>query len=261
MGPYGRWTGLLGCCLFLAALGGSPAPVRSQEAGAPDRGRAREVAGVVATRDTLSVDVRGEDFAAIFRNVAAGAQFEVSNLEGLPGRHISTRFNDLPVMEGVKRLLRVAGVAGYVIVTAHSGDRVKIERILFLDGNANAGAEPRVAATRRTASRRARRMNVRSERARSRRAPRNPREADKRPSAVLDDLRDSPETEQFLNQAVHPDEQVRERAIEGLVRLVGGSDRKPDLMEALGAHLDELRHGDEEAREEAREEILSIIRR
>ena len=81
------------------------------------------------------------------------------------------------------------------------------------------------------------------------------------PRPVLEDLRASPETEQLLNQAVDADEQVREQAIEGLVRVAGGSGRKRELMEALGPHLDDLRHGDEETREEARDVILSMMRR
>jgi hypothetical protein len=205
------------------------------------------------------VHVQEEDFSEIFRNIASQAQINVSNLDGLPKRRISTRFTDLSVMDGIKRLLRVADVAGYVIVTAHSENRVRIERILFLDANANAGAERRAASPQQMARRRSRRMNARSERSRA--AASSPQENSRASTAVLEDLRASPETEQLLNQAVHPDEQVREQAIEGLMRLAGGSNRKRELMEALGPHLDDLRHGDEETREEARQDILSMMRR
>ena len=174
MSLFRRRTGLLGCCLVLALLGAKPSAVRSQEAGAPDRRPAPEVTGVVVTGDALSVDVREEDFSLIFRSVASQVPFDVGNLDGLPQRRITTQFADLPVMAGIKRLLRVAGVAGYMIVTAHSEDGVKIERVLFLDANANvnvnAGTEPRAASVQRMASRRARRLSVRSERARARRA-------------------------------------------------------------------------------------------
>lgn len=256
-----HWASLLGCCLVVALLGGNPSPVGSQEAGASQRRPAIGVSGVAVTGDTLSVDVREEDFSLIFRTIASQVQFDVSNLDGLPSRRISTQFADLPVMDGIKRLLRVAGVAGYVILTAHSEGGVKIERVLFLDANVNAGTEPRAASAQQMASRRARRMSLRSERARSRRATVRPEENDRASTGGLDDLRASPETEQLLNQAVDADEQVRERAIEGLMRLAGGADGKRELIEALGPHLEALRHGDEEAREDAREDILSMIRR
>ena len=258
MTRFGRWATLLGCGAALALLGGSLSSVRSQESDA-DRIPPRRVEGVVVTRDSLSVDVKEEDFSAVFRDIASQAQIDVSNLDGLPVRRISTQFVDLSIMDGVKRLLRVANVAGYVIMTAHSEDRVRIERILFLDANANARAEPRAASPPRVARRRARRLGARSERARP--ATGNQREKSNGSTAVLEDLRASPETEQLLNQAVDADEQVREQAIEGLIRLAGGSDRKRELMEALGPHLDDLRHGDEETREEARDVILSMMRR
>ena len=257
MRRYRRWASLAGCGLALVLCAGGLSPAPAQDAGAP--AAARGATGVVITGDALSVDVREEDFAAVFRSVASQVPFTVANLDALPPRRISTRFTDLPVMAGVKRLLRVAGVAGYAIITAPAADGVRIERILFLDGAVNAGSQPRVASPARTASRRARRMSVRSERAR--RAARRPQQTDEARSPGLENLRASPETEQLLSQAVDPDEQVRERAIEGLVRLAGGADGKRELMEALGPRLDELRHGDEEAREEARQDILSLLRR
>ena len=261
MRRFGRWASLLGCGVALVLLSGHPSAVRSQESDAAEQIAPRRVEGVVVSRDSLSVDVKEEDFSAIFRDIASQAQIDVSNLDGLPARRISTRFTELSIMDGVKRLLRVADVAGYVIMTAHSEDRVRIERILFVDANANARPAPRTTSPPRAARRRARRMSARSERARPRPTTDNPREKSDVSASVLEDLRASPETEQLLNQAVDADEEMREQAIEGLMRLAGGSERKRELMEALGPHLDDLRHGDEETREEARDVILSMIRR
>ena len=151
---------------------------------------------------------------------------------------------------------------GYVLVTAHSEDSIRIERILFLDANANARAPvPRAASAPRMAGRRARRLSARTERARSDATANRTQEKSDTATGVFENLRASPETERLLNQAVHPDEQVREQAIEGIVRLAGGSSRKRDLMEVLGPQLDDLRHGDAETREEAREDIRSMMRR
>ena len=261
MGPFRRWATLLACGLVLAVAGGNAPPARSQEAVQVGRETGQRVAGVVVTPDTLSVNVQNEDFAVVFGVIASEARIHINNMDGLTGRRISVQFKDLAITEGVKRLLRVADVPGYVLVIAHSDDRTTIERILFLDANANEGTVPRVASPRRTAGRRARRLNARSERARSDAMARRVQEKSDRSTGVLEDLRASPETERLLNQAVHPDEQVREQAIEALVRLAGGSSRKRDLMGVLGPQLDDLRHGDVETREEAREDILSMMRR
>lgn len=256
-----RRAALLACALVLALEGGNVPPAHSQGAGDAGQDPGKRVAGVVLTQDTLSVNVQNEDFTAIFRAIASEARIETSNLEGLTGQRISIQFADLAITEGVKRLLRAADVPGYVLVTDHTDDRVRIERILFLDANANTAPVPRSASPPRMARRRARRLSARTERARSDARAGRPQETSDTPTDVIEDLRASPETERLLNQAVHPDEQMREQAIEGLVRLAGGSSRKRDLLEVLGPQLDDLRHGDAEAREEAREDILSMMRR
>jgi len=189
--------------MALVLIGGNLSSAQAQRTGAEDPGLPQRVAGVVFTQDTLSVDVQDEAFGAIFRAIASQAQIEVSNLDGLPSRRISTQFSDLSLVEGLKRLLRVADVAGYALITAHTEDGVKIERILFLDSSAGAGIEPRsAAAAPRIAARRSRRVAARSQRARSRTVVSSPREKDSSTS-VFEDLKANPETERLLNQAMH----------------------------------------------------------
>ena len=262
MSLYRYWAGLWGFSMALVLIGGNLSSAQAQRTGAGDPRPPQRVAGVVFTQDTLSVDVRDEDFGAIFRDIASQAQIEVGNLDGLPARRISTQFTDLSLIEGLKRLLRVADVAGYALITAHTEDGVKIERILFLDAGAAPGIEPRAtAAAPRMAARRARRVAARSQRVRSRTATPGPREKDSASASVFEDLKANPETERLLNQVVHPNEQVREQAIEGLMRLASSSNKQRDLMEALEPYMDDLRHGDEETREEAREDIRAMLRR
>ncbi len=163
---YRYWVSLFGFGMVLVLSGGSVSSTWAQRAGTAALGSSHRVAGVVFAQGGLSVDVQDEDFGAIFRDIASQAQIDVSNLNGLPSRRISTQFTDLPLVEGLKRLLRVAGVSGYALITAHTEDGVKIERILFLDANASAGARPRAAAEPRAATR--------SERTRSRTTVRTP---------------------------------------------------------------------------------------
>lgn len=256
---YRRWASLLGIGLILVLSGANVPSAWAQGAAAAGPGAARRVTGVVFAQGILSVDVQGEDFGTMFRDIASRAQIEISNLDGLPDRPISTRFAGLSLMEGIKRLLRIAGVPGYAIITARTEDGVKIERILFLDASGNAGVKPRTADPPRTAARRARRVAARSERARSRTAASNPRETASASTSVFEDLKANPETDRLLNQLVHPNEQVRDQAIEGLMRLAGGANKQRELTEALEPYMNDLRHGDEEAREEAREDVRSMI--
>ena len=254
-------TSLLAFGLVLILSGGSVSSTWAQRAGTADPGLPHRVAGVVFAQGGLSVDVQDEDFGAIFRDIASQAQIDVSNLDGLRSRRISTQFTDLPLVEGLKRLLRVAGVSGYALITAHTEDGVKIERILFLDANASTSARPRAAAEPRAATRRARRVAARSERARSRTAARAPQGKDSAATSDFEGLKANPETERLLDQVVHPNEQVREQAIEGLMRLTRDTNKRRELINALEPYMDDLRHGDEEAREEAREGIRSMLSR
>ena len=258
---YRYWASLFGFGMVLVLSDGSVSSTWAQRAGTANPGSSHRVAGVVFAQDGLSVDVQDEDFSAIFRDIASQAQIDVSNLDGLPSRRISTQFADFPLVEGLKRLLRVAGVSGYALITAHTEGGVKIERILFLDAKASAGARPRAAVEPRMVARRARRVAARSERARSRTTARSPQGKDSASTSVFEDLKANPETERLLNQVVHPNEQVREQAMEGLVRLARDTNKQRELIEALEPFMDDLRHGDEEAREEAREDIRSILRR
>lgn len=255
-----RWASLLGIGLTLALSSGNVPSAQGQGTDAADLGASRRVAGVVFAQGTLSVDVQDEDFGMMFRDIAARAQIEISNLDGLPARRISIRFTGLSLMEGIKRLLRVAGVPGYALITAQTENGVKVERILFMDASGNAGVRPRAAAPPRV-TRRSRRVAARSERARSRTAARNLRANDNASTSVFEDLKANPKTNRLLNQLAQPDEQVRERAIEALMQLAGDTNKRRDLIEALEPYLNDLRHGDEEAREEAQADIRSMLSR
>lgn len=254
---YRRWTSLLGVGLVLVLSGGN---VSSSWAQRPD-GANPGARGVVLAQGTLSVDVQDEEFDTMLRDIASRAQIEISNLDRLPNRRISTQFTELSLVEGLKRLLRVAGVPGYALITAHTEDGVRVERILFLDADASTGARSRATAAPQIAGRRARRVAARSQRERSRTAAPDRQERDRPPTSVFEDLKANPQTERLLNQVVHPNEQVREQAIEGLMRLASDTNKQRDLMEALEPYLDDLRRGDKEAREEARQDIRSMLRR
>ena len=257
MRRHRRWASLLGVGLALVLSAGNVSSAWAQRTGGANPG----ARGVVLAQGTLSVDVQDEAFDTMLWDIASRAQIEISNLDRLPNRRISTQFTGLSLVEGLKRLLRVAGVPGYALITAHTEDGVKVERILFLGADASADAKPRDTAAPRMARRRARRVAARSERARSRTATPGPQRKDDTSTSVFEDLKANPQTERLLNQVVDPNEQVREQAIARLMRLASNPNKQRDLMEALEPYMDDLRHGDEEAREEAQEDIRSMLSR
>ena len=254
-----RWSSFLGVALTLALSGGNLPAAWAQTSRAADAGPLQRVAGVVLAQGGLSVHLQDEDVGLVFRDLAARARIAVSNLAGLPNRRISIQFTDLPLVEGVRRLLRAAGVPGYALMTAHTEDGVKLERILLLDADRSIEAKPRTAVAPRRAARRSRRLASRSERVRSRTAARRRPEKDSASPSVFEELRANPQTERLLDRVVHPNEQVRERAIEGLLRLASDANQQRQLSEALDPYMNDLRHGDEETREEARQGIRALL--
>jgi hypothetical protein len=60
---------------------------------------------------------------------------------------------------------------------------------------------------------------------------------------------------------VHPNEQVRERALERLVRLVENDDKQAELIEFLEPLMEGLSSEDRTERDEARQEIRKLLRR
>ena len=130
-------------------------------------------------------------------------------------------------------------------------ERVKVQRILFPDtatwlrtrGAAGLAAEPRAAVRRARPRARARTLEGKGGAS----------------TSVFEELKAYRETERLRNHVVHPNEGVREQAIEGLMRLAGDTNRQRDLIDILTPYLDDLRHGDEETRREAREDLRSLL--
>ena len=60
---------------------------------------------------------------------------------------------------------------------------------------------------------------------------------------------------------MHPNEQVRERAFEGLVRLVREDDKQRSLMELLEPLMEDLASEDQATQDGAREEIRKLLSR
>jgi hypothetical protein len=65
----------------------------------------------------------------------------------------------------------------------------------------------------------------------------------------------------LLSQLVHPNEQVRERALERLVQLVGEDQKQAELLEFLEPIMDDLASEDKAARDEARAELRKLLSR
>jgi hypothetical protein len=78
---------------------------------------------------------------------------------------------------------------------------------------------------------------------------------------IFDEIKSNAAARRLLSQMMHPNEQVRERAFEGLVRLVREDDKQRALMELLEPLMEDLGAGDQATQDEAREEIRKLLSR
>lgn len=225
----------------------------------------------------LSVDAQDQDLVSVVERIAALGRIDLRHLEGLPQRRVSIRFASLPVVDGLKRLFRVAEVPGYVLVTARDG--VQVERMVFLpeEGPGGAIAGRGLQRTPQMATAQPSPPSPLGGRPAIPAAPPPPptpavaatppgaqedsREEGRASGTVFDEVKSNAAARRLLSQMMHPNEQVRERAFEGLVRLVRDDDKQRALMEYLEPLMEDLGADDKATQDEAREEIRKLLSR
>lgn len=235
---------------------------RARDNAAPTTG----AGGITLKDNQLSLDVRNQPLRTIVERIAAQGEMHVRHLQETPDTRVSIRFTAMPVVDGLKRLFRVADLPGYLLVVEGEGGQARVQQIFFLPVEQGASRK-----TTRVASR-----PLRSRSAPPRRPPRaappsrqrddkdgendDGREGEESQS-VFETIKSNTTARRLLSQLVHPNEQVRERALERLVRLVGEDEKQAELLEFIEPLMDDLASDDRAVREEARTEIRKLLRR
>ncbi|HEY7496017.1 MAG TPA: hypothetical protein VIH59_33565 [Candidatus Tectomicrobia bacterium] len=222
------------------------------------------VSGVTLQENRLSVDLREQDVRAVIETVAAQGNIEVRHPEGLPNTRISVRFTDLPVLDGLKRILRTADVTGYVLITDTAGPEVQVRRMLFLPvAESSSSTRPSAALRRPPMSQPSPAPAPEPNPAQSVPPPQAESERREETSggSVFEDIKNNTAARRLLSQLVHPNEQVRERALERLVQLVGDDQKQAELLETLEPLMENLASEEKTTRDDARVEIRRLLNR
>jgi hypothetical protein len=211
----------------------------------------------------LSIDVREQDLRAVLATIATQGGIDVRHAEGLPNTRVSVRFAALPILDGLKRLFRAADVTSYALITEAAGESVQVRRILFLPVPETAGSTRPALPTRRPLPGAAAGAPAVTEPVQP--APQQG-ESDRREEAtsggsVFDDIKNNTAARRLLSQLVHPNEEVRDRALERLVQLVGDDQKQAELLETLEPLMENLASDDKATRDEARAEIRKLLNR
>jgi hypothetical protein len=214
----------------------------------------------VALKDNrLSVEARDGDLRTVIERIATQGNIEVRHLDGLPNARVSVRFAEMSVAEGLKRLFRAADISGYALVTEAIGAHIHVRRILFLPPvGGPTGVRPVAASGRRPPMVPPPEPAAEPQPADS---EQNEGSVSSSGGSVLEDLKANTTARRLLSQLVHPNEQVRERALESLIQLVGDDQRQAQLLEFLEPLMDDMTSDDKTAREEARAEIRKLLSR
>jgi hypothetical protein len=230
------------------------------------------LAAVSLRNNQLNIDVQDQDLHDILNDIATQGDIQISQLDGLPNKRLSLRFSKLPVVTGLKRLFRAAEVESYVLVTEAQGDTIRVQRILFFppsegrprtrsrrEGSRmphNPTALPPAPGDREGSDEEGRESSSVNE-------PSSDSEpsSGSEPGSVFEELKANTAARRLLSQLVHPNEQVRERALERLVRLVDSDDKQAELLEFLEPVMENLSSEDRAEREEARQEVRKLLRR
>jgi hypothetical protein len=246
---------------------------------APAREQPGSLSGILLQNNRLSVDVRDQDLHAVIQAIASQGDIDIRWLEEVPNKRISMRFSHLPLVTGLQRLFRAAEIGNYVLVTEPHTDGIRVQRMLFLttsEGGEGTRLRPRVA--RRPPPPPPPQIGDQSLQSQESDPPPQSQESDQPPqpqgeeqtegdteqreaASVFDELKTNTAARRLLSQLVHPNEQVRERALERLVRLVGEDEKQAELMEFLEPLLEGLASEDQIEREESRQEIRKLLRR
>jgi hypothetical protein len=83
-------------------------------------------------KQRLSVAVSQAEVLPVLQRIAELADIKLENTELLANRPVAVHFTELPLLRGLRRVLRVAGVRNYAVVSRRVNGRRTIERVIFV---------------------------------------------------------------------------------------------------------------------------------
>ncbi|MGQ4809079.1 hypothetical protein NKDENANG_02475 [Candidatus Entotheonellaceae bacterium PAL068K] len=254
------------CVLWLGVLLGV-SPVTLVSLCSETLARSASPASVTLQNNLLSVDVREHPLRTVIESIATQSNIEVRYLEEFPDARISIRFANVPLVDGLKRLFRAAALQGYVLVTDPRPEQTSVQRIVFLPSQPASGGrtgltprfQRRPPASSLASAREGRQPDPASLSPQMKTDDTD--EKDSREDSVFEEFKTNQTARRLLSQLMHPNEQVRERALERLVRLFKDDDKQAELLDILEPLMDDLAAEEKTVYKEARKEIRKLLRR
>jgi hypothetical protein len=90
---------------------------------------------VLLAGNLLSVDVKNRSLTALLEDIGERSQTEILGHDSLPDTRISAKFDGAEVEEGIRQLMRIAGVENYALShRKDSENQYAVSQIIFLPG-------------------------------------------------------------------------------------------------------------------------------
>jgi hypothetical protein len=83
-------------------------------------------------KQRLSVAVSQGEVLPVLQRIAELAGIDLENTELLANRPVAVHFTELPLLRGLRRVLQVAGIRNYAVVSRRVNGRRTIERVIFV---------------------------------------------------------------------------------------------------------------------------------
>lgn len=91
------------------------------------------IAGVLVAENSLSVDAKNLNLLNLLQDLSEKCDIEIVGKDALADKLISAKFDCVTVEDGIRQLMRIAGVENYAIsYGADSGDQYAVSQIVLL---------------------------------------------------------------------------------------------------------------------------------
>jgi hypothetical protein len=105
-----------------------------------------EMAGVLVTEQGLSVDAKKMKLLNLLEHLSEKWDIELVGTEALADRVVSVKFDSMKVEDGIRQLMRIAGVENYALsYRVGPGGQYAVSQIVFFPGDDDFSEDYRIA--------------------------------------------------------------------------------------------------------------------
>jgi hypothetical protein len=104
------------------------------------------MAGVLVAENSLSVNAKNSSLSSLLEDLSEKCDIEILGKDALSDKVISAKFDSMKVEDGIRQIMRIAGVKNYALsYRTDSEDQYSVSQIVLLPGNNEVSEDDRLA--------------------------------------------------------------------------------------------------------------------